>query len=195
MGAGPGGDPGGPVPGASCASLGLTGPVRSKTVHTTVSDPDGVRAADFVKHQFTADAPNRLRVADLTYSATWAGHRAPCSLSTCSPAGSSAEKRAYRRKPISSSMRSTEDCFNDTTTGKRGMASLCTIPAPAAQYTLFRFAQHLPEPGADASIGTVGDTLDNEPTESTIGGMRKTELIKPRRPWHTMKVVDVAIAA
>lgn len=59
------------------------------------------------------------------------------------------------------------------------MASLCTIPAPAARYALFRFAQHLPEPGADASTGTVGDALDNEPTESTIGGMCKTELINP----------------
>lgn len=71
---------------------------------------------------------------------------------------------------------------------------MCTIPAPAAQYTLFRLAQHLPEPGADAPIGTIDDALDNEPAESTAC-LHKTELIKPRGPWHTMKEVDVATAA
>jgi len=53
--------------------LGLVGAVRGKTVRTTVSDPDGVRAPDLVKRQFAAGAPNRLWVADFTYVATWAG--------------------------------------------------------------------------------------------------------------------------
>jgi putative transposase len=48
--------------------------------------------------------------------------------------------------------------------------------------------------GVDASIGTVGDALDNALAESLIG-LYKTELIKPRGPWHTMKEVDVATAA
>jgi putative transposase len=47
--------------------LGLAGAVRGKTVRTTVGDPSGVRAADLVKRQFTAGAPNRLWVADFTY--------------------------------------------------------------------------------------------------------------------------------
>ena len=53
--------------------MGLAGAVRGKTVRTTVQDKDGVRAADLVKRQFTAGAPNRLWVADSTYVATWAG--------------------------------------------------------------------------------------------------------------------------
>ena len=53
--------------------LGLVGAVRGKTVRTTVSDPSGARAADLVKRQFTAGAPNRLWVADFTYVASWAG--------------------------------------------------------------------------------------------------------------------------
>jgi len=40
--------------------LGIAGAVRGKTVRTTISDKDGVRAADLVKRQFTAGAPNRL---------------------------------------------------------------------------------------------------------------------------------------
>ena len=53
--------------------LGLAGAVRGKIVRTTIQDKDGVRAADLVKRQFTAGAPNRLWVADFTYVATWAG--------------------------------------------------------------------------------------------------------------------------
>ena len=53
--------------------LGLAGVVRGKTVRTTVSDQDGVRAADLVKRQFAAGAPNRLWVADFTYVNAWAG--------------------------------------------------------------------------------------------------------------------------
>jgi putative transposase len=53
--------------------LGLAGALRGKTVRTTVQDKDGVRAADLVKRQFTAGAPNRLWVADFTYVPTWAG--------------------------------------------------------------------------------------------------------------------------
>ena len=53
--------------------MGLAGALRGKTVRTTVQDKDGVRAADLVKRQFTAGAPNRLWVADFTYVATWAG--------------------------------------------------------------------------------------------------------------------------
>jgi putative transposase len=46
--------------------LGLAGAVRGKTVRTTIQDRDGVRAADLVKRQFAAGAPNRLWVADFT---------------------------------------------------------------------------------------------------------------------------------
>ena len=51
-----------------------------------------------------------------------------------------------------------------------------------SQYTSFRVTTHLVDAGIDASIGTVGDALDNALMESTIG-LYKTEVIKPRRPW------------
>jgi hypothetical protein len=53
--------------------LQLVGVLRGKIVRTTVPDPAAERAADLVKRQFTAGAPNRLWVADFTYVATWAG--------------------------------------------------------------------------------------------------------------------------
>ncbi|MEU7174568.1 integrase core domain-containing protein [Micromonospora tulbaghiae] len=45
----------------------------------------------------------------------------------------------------------------------------------------------------DASIGSVGDALDNTLMESTIG-LYKTELIKPRRPWRSLAQVELATA-
>ena len=54
-------------------ALGIRGVVRSAKRPTTIPDPTDQRPADLVKRQFTAPAPNRLWVADLTYVATWAG--------------------------------------------------------------------------------------------------------------------------
>src|SRR3954471_14106947 len=64
---------------------------------------------------------------------------------------------------------------------------------PDRQYTSFRFTTHLIEAGIDASIGTVGDALDNALMESTIG-LYKTELIKPRGPWRSLAQVELATA-
>jgi putative transposase len=49
--------------------LGLAGAVRGKTKRTTIPAPDGIRAGDLVNRDFTAEAPNRLWVADFTYYA------------------------------------------------------------------------------------------------------------------------------
>ncbi len=38
-----------------------------------------------------------------------------------------------------------------------------------SQYTSFRFTAHLTEAGTDASVGSVGDVLDNAPMESATG--------------------------
>jgi putative transposase len=47
----------------------LRGVVRGRTVRTTIADDTAMRPADLVGRQFTVDAPNRLWVADFTYSA------------------------------------------------------------------------------------------------------------------------------
>ena len=174
--------------------MGLAGVVRGKTVRTTVSDKDGVRAADLVKRQFTAGAPNRLWVADFTYVATWAG--------TVYVAFSI---DVFSRKIVgwrASMSKETDLVLNAIDMGLRqrhyhpgpGVDKLVHHSDAGSQYTSFRFTQHLLDSGIDASIGTVGDALDNALAESTIG-LYKTELIKPRGPWHNMHEVDVATAA
>jgi len=77
---------------------------------------------------------------------------------------------------------------------RAGVDKLVHHSDAGSQYTSFRFTQHLFDAGIDASIGTVGDALDNALAESTIG-LYKTELIKPNGPWHNIGEVDVATAA
>ena len=66
-------------------------------------------------------------------------------------------------------------------------------PVESAQYTSFAFTTHLLTAGIDASIGSVGDALDNALMESTIG-LYKTELIKRRGWWKTLADVELATA-
>lgn len=53
--------------------LGIRGVIRGKGYKTTVPDLGAERPADLVERAFTATAPNRLWVADITFVATWRG--------------------------------------------------------------------------------------------------------------------------
>lgn len=54
-------------------AAGIEGARRSKRVKTTRPDPTSARHPDLVQREFTATAPNRLWVTDLTFVPTWAG--------------------------------------------------------------------------------------------------------------------------
>jgi putative transposase len=173
--------------------LGLAGAVRGRTVRTTISDKDGIRATDLVKRQFTAGAPNRLWVADFTYVATWAG-----SVYVAFAID------VFSRKIVGwqASMSKETDLVLDAIDAglhirdyrRDGEDKLIHHSDTGSQYTSFRFTQHLIDSGIDASIGTVGDAYDNALAESIIG-LYKTELIKPRGPWHNMNDVRIATTA
>ena len=174
--------------------MGLAGVVRGRTVRTTVSDKDGVRAADLVKRQFAAGAPDRLWVADFTYVNTWAG--------TVYVAFAI---DVFSRRIVGWRARMSKETDLVLDAIDMGLQQRDYRPGPevdklvhhsdaGSQYTSFRFTQHLLDAGIDASIGTVGDALDNALAESTIG-LYKTELIEPRGPWHNIEEVDVATAA
>ena len=58
--------------------LGIQGVSRRMKVRTTIADKLATRPEDLVDRDFTADAPNRLWVSDLTYVPTWNGMGCMC---------------------------------------------------------------------------------------------------------------------
>jgi len=57
---------------------GIAGVRRGKKFITTRPDPSAARAPDLVRREFSAAAPNRLWVTDLTYVPTWSGMAYVC---------------------------------------------------------------------------------------------------------------------
>lgn len=53
--------------------LGLVGVRRGKGTRATIPGKGGIRAGDLLNRDFTASAPNRVWIADVTYVRTWAG--------------------------------------------------------------------------------------------------------------------------
>lgn len=52
---------------------GIEGCHRRRTTRSTVREPRAVPAPDRVERQFTAELPNQVWTADITYAPTWAG--------------------------------------------------------------------------------------------------------------------------
>ncbi|MGH3042545.1 MAG: transposase [Gaiellaceae bacterium] len=66
-------------------------------------------------------------------------------------------------------------------------------PVESAQYTSFAFTRRLAAEGVVASMGTVGDALDNAMCESLIGSMKIEKL--DRQAWRSVEDVRAAVFA
>ncbi|MGH3430140.1 MAG: IS3 family transposase [Mycobacteriales bacterium] len=172
----------------------LHGAVRGgKKIRTTVTDPAGQRAPDLINRDFFAEAPNRCWVADFTYVPAWCGivYVAFCmDLHSRAIVGWSASTNK-RTKLVLDAL--DMGLWRRERTGNPYGGRLIHHSDAGSQYTSFRFTTHLIDAGLDASIGTVGDALDNALMESTIG-LYKTELIKRRGPWRNLANVELATA-
>jgi putative transposase len=159
--------------------LGLQGVRRGKPRRTTTPDETTARPADLVDRDFSAQRPNQLWVADLTYVATWSGFvyvafvvdafsrfivgwQASRSLRT-NLALDALEMAIWRRQAQLDGLVHHSD---------RG----------SQQYLSIRYTERLAEAGAVTSVGSRGDSYDNALAE-TIIGLYKTELVRRRGPW------------
>ncbi len=170
---------------------GLVGVVRGRIKRTTVPAGDAAgRPADLLNRDFTAEAPNRRWVADITYVATWGGFvyvafvidlfsrrivgwRASTSL-RADLALDALEHALWQRA------RQSHDVTGVVHHSDRGV-----------QYLSIRYTERLATAGAIASVGSRGDSYDNAAAESTIG-LFKTELIRNRGPWTGLDQVELA---
>jgi len=169
---------------------GIEGARRSKRVKTTRPDPTSSRHPDLVKREFTATAPNRLWVTDLTFVPTWAGVAYVCFIvDTFS--------RMIVGWRVASHMR-TEMVLDaiEMARWSRGAhhEDLRCHSDAGSQFTSIRYGERLAEIGATPSIGSVGDSYDNALAE-TVNGYYKAELVRgPARsgPWKTVEDLELA---
>ncbi len=170
-------------------TVGLAGATRTKRIRTTQPAPVSQRPADLVERVFTAAAPNRLWVADLTYVWTRTGF-------------------VYTAFVV--------DVFSRAIVGWRVAASLHAELALDAlemalwargsnlpdlvhhsdrgvQYLAIRYTERLAEAEAVSSVGSRGDSYDNALAES-VNGLYKAELINRQGPWRSVEQVELATA-
>jgi putative transposase len=182
--------------------LGLAGAVRGrpKTRRTTV--PQLVaRPADLVGRNFTAAAPNRLWVADLTYVGTWTGFvYAAFVVDVYSRrilgwrcAGHLRTDLALDALEMAIWTRQREQPGEQAGERDGGLAGLVHHSDRGVQYLSIRYTERLADAGAVTSVGSRGDSYDNALAETTIG-LFKTEVIARRGPWRTLAQVEAALA-
>lgn len=171
---------------------GIAGVVRTKRVRTTRPELGAARHPDLVRRDFTATAPNRLWVTDLTYVPTWAGVAYVCFIID-------AHSRMIVGWRVASHMR-TQMVLDaiEMARWSRGtdLQGLRCHSDAGSQFTSIRYSERLAEIGAVPSIGTVGDSYDNALAETT-NGYYKAELIRgPARedhgPWKSVEDVELA---
>jgi putative transposase len=171
--------------------LGLAGAVRGKKVRTTVPGDVGARPADLVDRAFSAPAPNRLWVADLTYVSTWSGFAYTAFIVD-------AFSRAIVGWRVATSLRTdlALDALEMAIWGRHPTAedALVHHSDRGVQYLAIRYTERLAQEGAVTSVGSRGDSYDNALAE-TVMGLYKTELIRRRSPWRTAEQVELATAA
>ena len=171
-------------------AAGIEGATRSRRVTTTKADPAAPRHPDLVQREFTAPAPNRLWVTDLTFVATWAGVAYVCFIID-------AFSRMIVGWRCASHMR-TEMILDAIEMARWGRGThhddlRCHSDA-GSPFTSIRYGERLAEIGATPSIGTVGDSYDNALAE-TVNGYYKAELIygpAHTGPWKTVEDVELA---
>jgi putative transposase len=138
--------------------LGIAGVVRGKTKRTTVPAEAEQRPADLVERNFTAPAPNRLWVADLTYVATWAGFAYVAFIID-------AFSRMSVGWRVSTSLRATLalDALEMAIWARQGgLDGLVHHSDRGVQYLSVRYTQRLADEGAVASVGSRGDSFDTQ---------------------------------
>jgi putative transposase len=171
-------------------ALGICGVVRGKLKRTTTPAETAERPADLVERDFSAPAPNRLWVADLTYVATWAGFAYVAFIID-------AYSRMIVGWRVSTSLRASLalDALEMAVWARHcGLEGLVHHSDRGVQYLAIRYSQRLAEEGVVASVGSRGDSFDNALAEA-VNGLYKAELISRQGPWRTAEQVELATLA
>jgi putative transposase len=140
-----------------------------------------------VERSFSAQRPNQLWVADLTYVASWSGF-------VYVALGIDALSRMLVGWQASRSLRTdlALDALEMAIWRRQAqLDGLVHHSDRGSQYLSICYSERLAEAGAVASVGSRGDSFDNALAE-TIIGLSKTELIRQRGAWRGLDEVEYA---
>jgi putative transposase len=152
---------------------GIVGVSRRRFVVTTLRDGAGP-APDLVDRTFTADQPDVLWVADITYIPTWAGFLYLAVVLD-----------VFSRRVVGWSMSTTLHvdvvlAALNMALGQRKPVRVIHHSDQGSQYTSFAFGKRCREAGVRPSMGSVGDAYDNAMAESFFATL-ECELLDRRR--------------
>ena len=141
-------------------TAGLQGVSRRKMVRTTIRKPGARPAPDLVKRDFTADRPDQLWVADITYIRTWAGFLYLAVVMD-----------AFSRRIIGWSMANhlRAELVIDSlqmAIQQRRPEGVVHHSDQGSQYTSIAFGKRCREANVRPSMGSIGDCYDNALCES-----------------------------
>jgi putative transposase len=160
--------------------LGIEGvAARRKKPRTTIPGLAAERPSDLLERDFTAEAPGRRWVADITYVRTFRGFVYTAFVTDL-----------FSRKivgwQVSGTLRA--DLALDAlemaiwSSGDNVIGQLVHHSDRGVQYTSIRYGERLGEIGAVRSVGSKGDSYDNAAVEA-VNSLYKRELIDWEGPW------------
>ena len=163
----------------------LRGACRRKFITTTQRDANARPAPDLVNRQFVADAPDRLWVADATYTPTWAGFLYLAVVLD-----------VFSRRVVGWALENhlrTELMLNalNRAYAQRHPQTVIHHSDQGTQYTSIAFGNRCRELGIRPSMGSVGDCYDNAMAESFFATL-ECELLD-KRPFKTHAEARLAI--
>lgn len=143
-----------------------------------------------VGRQFTAAAPNRLWVADITYVRTWQGF--------CYTAFvTDVRTRKIVGWAVSATMRTADlplQAFNHAVwQSDSDLSELIHDSDRGSQYPSLTYTDRLAELGIAPSVGSRGDSYDNTLAEA-VNAAYKIEAIHRGAPWRSVNDVELATA-
>ncbi|MCC6808230.1 MAG: IS3 family transposase [Deltaproteobacteria bacterium] len=143
---------------------------RRKSTVTTLRAVDDPLSPDLVDRNFTADAANKLWVADITFIPTWVGFLYLAVVLD-----------VWSRKIVGWSMSANPDtelvlAALNTAVAQRQPEDVVHHSDQGCQYTSFAFGKRCKRMGVRPSMGSVGDAYDNAMCESFFASL-ECELI------------------
>ena len=176
--------------------LGLCGAVRGKPRRTTIPDDTAERPGDLVERHFSASAPNRLWVADLTYVRTWSG-LVYVSFITDAYSRRIVGWHASRSLRTDLALNALEQAIWERHRAGASLDGLVHHSDRGGQYLSIRYTERLAADDIVASVGSCGDSYDcdvmaglpgrssgsTRPNSSATGAPGGASTTSNWRPW------------